>query len=157
MELSSRDRAGLAGTLVEFLHEMHHYDGGRMLPLVHKAGITLPQMAVLEYVRKARTVSAIAGYSGLSRPATSAMVDKLVRRGYVRRSEGAADRRVRAVGLTAKGEVLLERIRAAREARFEATLAALPAAAVRRLGRVLNDVTASLARARERSEEGQPA
>lgn len=136
----------------QFLHEMHRYDGGRMLPLVHAAKITLPQLAVLEYVRDPRTVSEVANHAGLSRPATSFMIDKLVRRGFVKRSEGIVDRRERRVVLGAKGSGLLNRVHAARVARFEATLGALPASTARRLAGTLEEVLAELERVREKRD-----
>jgi DNA-binding MarR family transcriptional regulator len=146
MEVSRKNRQALAILVAQFMHEMHRYDGGRMLPLVHAAKLTMPQLAVLEFVQVARTVSAVADYAGLSRPATSAMVDKLVRRGLVRRSEGIVDRRERAVALSAKGRALVEKVHAARAARFESSLAVLPAASARRLRAVLTDVVTKLRR-----------
>ena len=86
-----------------FLGEMHRFDAGRTLPLLHAAKLTTPQLAALEFVFERRTISAVASYLGLSRPATSQMIHKLVRRGLVRRFEGATDRREKAVVLTPKG------------------------------------------------------
>lgn len=115
-----------------------------MLPLVHAARLTLAQMAVLEFVGEPRTVSAVAEYAGLSRPATSAMVDKLVRRGVVKRSEGQADRRERSVALTAKGRALLERVQGTRVARFEAALEVLSSGAGERLRGALEEAMGEL-------------
>jgi DNA-binding MarR family transcriptional regulator len=126
---------------------MHRYDGGRTLPLLHAAKLTMPRLAVLEYVGMARTVSAVADYAGLSRPATSYMIDKLVRSGYVRRSEGVQDRRERSVVLTAKGSALLERVHAARVARFEASLGVLGPRVAGRLQSALVEVVEELDRA----------
>jgi DNA-binding MarR family transcriptional regulator len=147
MEVSAKKRKRLAGLVGQFMHAMHRYDGGRTLPLLHAAQLTMPQMAVLEYVGVARTVSAVADYAGLSRPATSYMIDKLVRSGYVRRSEGLRDRRERSVALTAKGSALLERVQAARVARFEASLGVLRPRAAGRLQSALAEVVEELDRA----------
>lgn len=144
MKLSPRDRKLLAGLVGRFLRAMHRYDAGRMLPLVHAADLTLPQLAVLEYVEAPRSVSAVAEYLGLSRPASSQMVDKLVRRGWLRRSEGVADRRQRAVTLTGRGRVLLEKVHAARSARFEASLAQLPSTVAEPLRCALTQTLAKL-------------
>lgn len=138
------DRVELAELVGVFMHAMHRYDGGRTLPLLHAVQLTMPQLAVLEYVVTARTVSAVAEYAGLSRPATSFMIDKMVRRGFVRRSEGAVDRRERAVVITAKGRALLERVHAARVARFEASLAALSTRTADRLAGTLTAVMAEM-------------
>jgi DNA-binding MarR family transcriptional regulator len=141
-----RDRpiTTLGTLLTRFLTEMHRYDGGHTLPLMHAATVTTPQLAVLEFARTPRTVSAIADYAGLSRPATSQMLDKLVRRGLVRRSEGAQDRRQKAIVLTAAGKQLLDRIAVARAKRFEASLSELPDDVARRLERTLGEVNAAL-------------
>jgi DNA-binding MarR family transcriptional regulator len=144
MEISGQGCRSLAGLVGQFMYAMHRYDGGRMLPLVHAAQLTMAQLAVLEYVQVARTVSAVAEYAGLSRPATSAMVDKLVRRGLVRRSEGRVDRRERVVELSAKGRALVEKAHAARAARFAPSLAVLSASSSRRLREALTAVLAEL-------------
>jgi DNA-binding MarR family transcriptional regulator len=82
---------------------MHRYDAGRTLPILHAAKLTTPQVAVLEFVREPQTVSAVANYLGLSRPATSQLIDKLVRGRLISRKEGTIDRRERSVILNAKG------------------------------------------------------
>ncbi len=104
---------------------MHRHDAGRTLPLLHLAKLNTPQLAVLQFVQMPRTVSTIADHIGLSRPATSQLVNKLVRRRLVRRSEGAADRREKRIVLGAHGAALLGRIDAARMARFQASLKVL--------------------------------
>lgn len=121
-----RKTASLTKLVTLFLGEMHRFDAGRTLPLLHAAKLTTPQLAAMEFVFERRTISAVASYLGLSRPATSQMIHKLVRRGLVRRSEGAADRREKAVALTPKGRMLLEQIAAARAARFAGSVSVLP-------------------------------
>ncbi|HKF50001.1 MAG TPA: MarR family winged helix-turn-helix transcriptional regulator [Terracidiphilus sp.] len=138
----SFDNAPLAGLVSQFLSEMHRYDAGRTLRLLHEANMTTPQLAVLEFVRVPRTLSAIADHIGLSRPAASQMVSKLVRRRLVRRSEGVADRREKAIGISAKGNALLESVSAARMARFESSLAALPPRTADRLRGALAEAVA---------------
>jgi DNA-binding MarR family transcriptional regulator len=59
------------------------------------------------------------------------MINKLVHRKLIRRSDGAVDRREKALLLTAKGIALLERFSAARAAPFEASLAVLSPASCR--------------------------
>lgn len=154
---TTADRSSLAQTVGRFLHEMHRYDGGRTLPLMHKARITMPQLAVLEYVRSPRTPSAIAEHTGLSRPATSFMIDRLVRLGFVRRSEGVSDRRQRRVALSARGIALLDRIQAARVARFEATLGFLSTDAARCLEGALRAAMEELDAVRRSAQEGDSA
>jgi DNA-binding MarR family transcriptional regulator len=124
---------------------MHRYDAGRTLPILHAASLTTPQIAALEFAREPQRISAIARYLGLSRPATSQLIDKLVRRHLLIRIEGTTDRRERNVVLSTNGRSLLDRIASARAARFEASLAVLPAPVAARFRSVLREVTAALA------------
>jgi DNA-binding MarR family transcriptional regulator len=148
-----KGQAGHAlGSLVyRFMSAMHRYDAGRTLPILHAAKLTTPQIAVLEFTRESQTVSTIATYLGLSRPATSQLIDKLVRSGLVRRVEGTVDRRQRNVILNAKGRALIDRIAAARAARFDSSLALLAPALAARLESILDEVLGAF------GEEGPPA
>jgi DNA-binding MarR family transcriptional regulator len=134
----------LGELVVGFMRAMHRHDGGRTLPLLHRSGLTTPQLAMLELLRAPLTVSALAQRLGLSKPATSQMVDKLVRKRLVHRSEGSVDRRQRSLVASGKGRALLGRVTAARTARFEASLAPLPRELQGRLRRVLADVVVAL-------------
>jgi DNA-binding MarR family transcriptional regulator len=128
------------------MSEMHRFDHGRTLPILHASKLTTPQLVVLEFARVPCTVSAVANHIRLSRPATSQLVDKLVRLGLVRRDLGAEDRRERHVSLTSRGEALLRSVAAARAARFETSLAILPPSVAARLSKVLAEVVEILAR-----------
>jgi DNA-binding MarR family transcriptional regulator len=134
----------LGSSVYLFLSAMHRYDAGRTLSVLHAAKLTTPQIAALEFTGEAQTVSTIAAWLGLSRPATSQLIDKLVRSGLVRRVEGTADRRQRNVTLSAKGRALIDRIAAARAARFDSSLAVLEPSLATRLGSILDEVTAAL-------------
>ena len=129
----------LAKLLARFLGEMHRYDAGRALPLLHAAKLTTTQLAALEFVSGPRTISAVASFLGLSLPATSQMIQKLVHRGLVRRSEGVSDRREKAVVLSARGKALLAKIAAARSARFTASISVLPPRTAARLRGALRE------------------
>jgi DNA-binding MarR family transcriptional regulator len=136
-----------------FLAALHRYDRGRTLPILHRSGLTTPQLATLEVLRGGpKTVSALAGELGLSLPATSQMVDKLVRKRLVRRAEGLTDRRQRSVVVTSRGRTLMDGIDDARAARFEASLAALPASTRARLDAALADAVRALQAARPGEE-----
>lgn len=137
-----RDHLGhLVGAL---LGELHRYDRGRTLPLLHQAGLTTPQLATLEALREPRMPSAVARDLGLSRPATSQAIEKLVQKKLVHRTEGLVDRRQRQVVLSPRGLALLQRIHGARAARFDDALAALPGPLRARLGGVLAEVVEAL-------------
>jgi DNA-binding MarR family transcriptional regulator len=127
-----------------FLRAMHRHDAGRTLPILHATKLTTPQVALLEFVREPKTVSAVATHLGLSRPATSQLIDKVVRGGFVRRKEGETDRRERYVVLSARGGALVDRLAAARAARFAASLAALPPPVAARFHAVLKEVVGAL-------------
>lgn len=137
----------LTKLVICFLGEMHLFDAGRSLPLLHAAKLTTPQLAALEFVFERRTISTVASYLGLSRPATSQMIQKLVRRGLIRRSEGAIDRREKTVALTAKGKALLKKIAAARSARFAKSVSVLPRRSASRLKGALREAVRDIDRA----------
>jgi DNA-binding MarR family transcriptional regulator len=147
---------GLGALVARFLAEMHRYDAGRTLPILLAARLTTPQLAALEFVREPRTVSAVAVHLGLSRPATSQLIDKLARKGLVRRTEGTIDRRERNVVLSAKGKSLVGRIAAARAARFDASLAVLSRPGATRLATALAAVVDELEQRHPRSHQVLP-
>jgi DNA-binding MarR family transcriptional regulator len=140
MKLNSNKRPSLGSWVYRFVDAMHRYDAGRTLPILHAAKLTTPQLAVLEFAREPRTVSAVAIYLGLSKPATSQLIDKLVRNHLVLRTQSKLDRRERNVVLGARGKVLLDRLAVARAARFDASLAVLPPAVVARFELILAEI-----------------
>ena len=71
-------------------------------------------------------------------------MDKLVRANLVRRKEGEMDRRERNVILSAKGSSLIDRLAAARAARFASSLAVLPPPVAARFHSVLEEVVGAL-------------
>lgn len=153
--MKSTGRSSLGVLLDDFMRAMHRYDAGRTLPLLHAAKLTTPQIAALEFTREPQTISAVATYLGLSRPATSQLIDKLVRGHLLLRTEGATDRRERNVVLSANGRSLVDRIASARAARFEASLSVLPAALAARFSSILDEVTGVLAEAAKPAGDGQ--
>jgi DNA-binding MarR family transcriptional regulator len=144
MKAKSQLRDPLGRLVTRFLSEMHRFDAGRTLPLLHESEITTPQLAVLQFATQPRTISALSDHLGLSLPATSQMVQKLVERGLICRSEGVVDRREKRVVLAAPGETLLGAIAAARAARFEASLACLPPPVAARLESALREASDAL-------------
>lgn len=148
MKVQGPTGRSLGSLVYGFLSAMHRYDAGRTLPILHAAKLTTPQIAVLEFTRESQTVSTVATYAGLSLPATSQMIDKLVRGGLVRRIEGTTDRRERNVILSAKGKALVDRIAAARAARFDSSLGVLTPAVAARLESILDEVIGALDEAR---------
>lgn len=114
------------------------------MPILAESGLTTPQLATMEFARESRTVSEVATYLGLSRPATSQMIDKLVRAGLVLRTEDKLDRRERNIILSAEGQAVLGKIAAARVERFNASLEALSPEITSRFESILAEVIEAL-------------
>jgi DNA-binding MarR family transcriptional regulator len=78
---------------------------------VEKFHMTEEQFQVLRRIRKGSTsVSALAATSQTSRSAVSKVVDALVRRGYVSRSQDPDDRRNIPLSLTPEGQHVMDAI-----------------------------------------------
>ena len=71
------------------------------------------------------SVKGLADLLGLSLPATSRIVEALLRRGWLERYEDADDRRVKRVRLTDDGRAILDRIHVARLEGIEAFTATI--------------------------------
>ncbi|MBI4280426.1 MAG: MarR family transcriptional regulator [Armatimonadetes bacterium] len=82
--------------------------------------VTFAQVYVLRYLHQygARTIGQIAEGLGITSPAATKLVDRLVIKRLVARREGRHDRRVTEVRLTARGKRLVERFRARRQERL---------------------------------------
>ena len=104
--------------------------GGDVLRVIDESGLTFVQMKAVVTLQGAgdeppATVSALAETLGISAASASRAVDGLVKRRLATRSEDSEDRRVRRVGLTAKGAELADRIISARLAGLETFAASL--------------------------------
>jgi DNA-binding MarR family transcriptional regulator len=82
---------------------------------VTKDRVTPSQLKVLKLVARtnARRIGDVADFLAVSNAAASKAVDRLVRRGLVRRAEAAADRRAVELSLTTEGRTLLAQYEAA--------------------------------------------
>ena len=74
--------------------------------------ITLPQLGVLEYLssRRESPMNELARHLGVTRPAATGLVDRLIVQGLVSRQGDRADRRVVRINLTPKGQRVLGNI-----------------------------------------------
>jgi DNA-binding MarR family transcriptional regulator len=92
--------------------------------------LSLAQYRVLVFLRDKRDVSlsAVAEHIGLSLPSMSKMVDGLVARGLISRTEALGDRRRLALCLTDAGVVTVEGALAATQAALAQTAAGMDAA-----------------------------
>jgi DNA-binding MarR family transcriptional regulator len=89
--------------------------------------LTLPQIQVLRILKREGVVPTgkLAVCLRISAPATTQLTDRLIRKGLIERRHSEDDRRAVLVGLSAKGQSLVDRFRARRNAIFTAALAEL--------------------------------
>jgi DNA-binding MarR family transcriptional regulator len=100
----------LVESLMRTLHSRPPVSEG--LAIMNESGLTVPQVVALHVLRLGgpRSVSEIADRIGLSRAATSHLVDRLVGMGMVDRAEDAEDRRQKRVSTTPAADVLIDRL-----------------------------------------------
>ncbi len=84
-----------------------------------------------------RSVKALADSLGLSLPAMSRAVDGLYERGFVRREEDPADRRMKRVGLTDSGRSVPQALNEARLSALEELMSSLDEDQAQALGEAL--------------------
>ncbi|MFQ5810060.1 MAG: MarR family winged helix-turn-helix transcriptional regulator [Armatimonadota bacterium] len=118
-------------------------------------GMTPAQVRVLRHVHLHRTPSVRSIAEGLmvSPPAATQLVNKLVAKGLVERSERKADRRVVDVRLTPRGRTLAQRLISGRREELTRLLARMPATSQEALARGLEGFI-SAALSDEESIEG---
>jgi DNA-binding MarR family transcriptional regulator len=125
--------AELARQLAGFFRYVTLSSDGDFLREVAELDLSLSQLKTLSLLYEQPAPSAgeadylsvkeVAERLGISFPATSRALDPLVKRRLVARREDAADRRVKRVRLTARGDALVERLYEKRVASVEALLA----------------------------------
>ena len=93
-----------------------------------KDRVTPSQLRVLKLVARtnARRIGDVADFLAVSNAAASKAVDRLVRRGLVRRAEAAADRRAVELSLTTEGRTLLAQYEAATNEVLKDVFGSLP-------------------------------
>jgi len=133
---------------------------GDTLQMMGEHGLSMAQMVTLHVLEHlcVQSVSAIAQILRLSLPATSHLVERLVRAGLVERTEDPEDRRTKRVALTARGAGFVRKLEAARTREVAEVLDQLSAGARRRLSETLGLVIDELARlpGPARAETGSP-
>lgn len=74
--------------------------------------ITVPQLGALEYLSRIHLclMSELAQYLGISRPAATGLIDRLISQGLVERRYDDADRRVIKIKITSKGQKIVSDI-----------------------------------------------
>jgi len=93
-------------------------------------GLSVPQFRLLAFLDRSpgASLSAVSAFIGIAGPTASTMVERLVRRGLVRRGEDPRERRRVMLELTRAGAVLLERARTRARGRMAERLSALTGA-----------------------------
>lgn len=114
--------------LTELMRLVNQRSAGETFRLMTEAELSMPQMVTMTMLQRcgSKSISAIAEGLKLSLAATSQLVDGLVRREYVARTEDEADRRMKKVVLLPKGSELLDRIAHARSDEMAQSMALLP-------------------------------
>jgi DNA-binding MarR family transcriptional regulator len=89
-------------------------------------GLTVPQFRCLAFVERSAgaSITEVAGFLGVSLATASAMVDRLVRGGYVLASTAAEDRRRSRLHISGSGRGLLKRMRRGAQRELAAALSA---------------------------------
>lgn len=99
---------GTLESMVQFLRESNPKQGDA----VAQANLTPHQFRALLFalIHDQATTTDLAGYVGVHPSVATGIVQKLVGRGYIERTEDAADRRVRRLRLTGAGREFIEDI-----------------------------------------------
>ncbi len=118
-------------------------------------GVTVPQFyALLSLEKRGRAcpMNELAQATQQARATMTGIIDRLVRMGLVERERKESDRRVVMVGLTKRGEQLLEEVRARRRRGFYKALAKFDDEEIDELLRLLEALPLALSR-EERDEK----
>jgi DNA-binding MarR family transcriptional regulator len=136
--------ADTARCLGEFLRFLTQSAGNGFVQAVEDAGLSLTQLKAMHVLAGSDEELSLNGLAerlgGLSLPTLSRSVDALVQRGYVRRAEDTADRRVKRLSLTAKGRRTIDRLVEIRVAELGAVLETLTDGERERLARALEPI-----------------
>jgi DNA-binding MarR family transcriptional regulator len=108
--------------------------------------LSFPQYKLLRLVAgtDGHSIGEVASILGVSNAAASKGVDKLVRRKFLRRTEGKLDRRAMHLSLTAQGQRAVTKYEAARDRKMMGIFEETPAAGLRRAVTLLDSLSASL-------------
>jgi DNA-binding MarR family transcriptional regulator len=83
---------------------------------LYKGKITMPQFIILDFLNKRGPLkmSDVARFMGVSTAATTGIIDRLVKCGYIKRAHEPNDRRIIKIKSTSKGMELTKRINSQR-------------------------------------------
>jgi DNA-binding MarR family transcriptional regulator len=108
--------------------------------------LTPAQLKVLKLISQADkpTVGAVATFLGVSYAAASKAIDRLVRRGFLRRAEGKQDRRASELELTREGVRMLAAFATVRNRRLAEVFERFSPKELRRAARLLDQLAAGI-------------
>lgn len=134
--------APLDQEVLRSLRRIFHAVDRHSRQLARRHGLTEPQAICLTAVRRAGAINPghLARSVSLSPPTVSGILDRLERRGLIKRERAARDRRQVVVGLTEDGRALLERSPPPLQERFTRQLTEMPLSRQRQIARSLGDV-----------------
>jgi DNA-binding MarR family transcriptional regulator len=110
------------GFLLEaFVNKVSH-PRGRALSFMSAASVTVPQVILMNVAMTVpnSTPSSLATAMNLSLSSVSQMIERLVKLGFLRRSEDVEDRRRKTISATPKAESFLDDLKALRAEEFAA-------------------------------------
>jgi DNA-binding MarR family transcriptional regulator len=127
----------------------------RLLAQVAGRQLTPSQMKVLELVAftDVQTLSELAAFLGISTPAASKSVDKLVRRNLLSRVGGGTDRRSIRVTLTEEGRQMLVAYDFARTNRLMDLFSQFPPEELKRVATLLDQISTAVVRKTAKAED----
>jgi len=110
--------------------------------------LTVSQLKILKLLdlTEARNVSDVAAFLGVSDAAASKSVDRLVRRNYLRRTEGRTDRRSSELSLARAGRHVLKSYEAAKDQKLAALFSNLDLDELQRTSAFLERLTTGIVR-----------
>ena len=142
--------ADLGRRLVDIMQKLqsmqHTLERNDAMAVMSQSGLTIAQLVALHVLAMhgGRTVGGIAACVKLSPAATSHLVDRLVQRGLVVRSEHAVDRRQKQVSISPVGRALVDRLDRARLVGITGLLTHLSPSLRSRLADVMSDLLAEI-------------
>lgn len=145
-EVNTPEIEKLVINLKEFYRLLSHIGSHKSLSLLYESQLTMPQIITLHYVFHCErvSISAISETLQLSLGATSHLVDKLVRKGYLSRDENPEDRRVRYISITEMGADFITRLNESRTYDMANALALLDPEGIEKLTGVIIEVNEKL-------------
>jgi DNA-binding MarR family transcriptional regulator len=116
MSAHRTDSERISGALTEMLGIVSRRSDGGALQIMTDSGLTLPQITALHALRWGgpMSIGGLVDEIGLSVSATSHLVERLVERGLVDRTEDPDDRRLKRVAVTDTGKAIVDRLADAR-------------------------------------------